>query len=155
MIRKTLTYQDYEGVEHTKDFYFSLNQTEFALLNNKYPGGFEAHLKRIQEDHAEEKLLELLIAFITEGYGIRESDDDFVKEDERGRKLGKRFICTEACDNLLTELLEKENNIGAFLIGMLPKKDQERAKAGLAEMEERQKKQQANVTALPGNKVEE
>lgn len=133
MIRKTLTYLDYEGQEHTKDFYFSLNQTEFALMNNRLPGGFDAYLKRIQEDHNEEKLLELLIMFIVEGYGIRESGDDFIKEDDQGRKLGVRFKCTEACDTLITELLEKENNIGAFLIGMLPKSIQSKADAGFKE----------------------
>ena len=145
MIRKTLTYLDYEGQEHTKDFYFSLNQTEFALMNNRLPGGFESYLKRIQEDHNEEKLLDLLTMFIVEGYGIRESDDDFVKEDEQGRKLGKRFKCTEACDNLLTELLEKENNVAAFLIGMLPKSIQKNADARFKEAMAKD----GNVSALP------
>ena len=148
MIRKTLTYLDYEGQEHTKDFYFSLNQTEFALMNNRLPGGFESYLKRIQEDHNEEKLLELLTMFIVEGYGIRESDDDFIKEDEQGRKLGKRFKCTEACDNLITELLEKENNIGAFLIGMLPTSIQKKADKNLKEV----MANGGNLSALPGVK---
>lgn len=148
MIRKTLTYKDYEGVEHTKDFYFSLNQTEFALMNNKMPGGFEAYLKRIQEDHNEEKLLEMLVWFIEEGYGIRMGDDDFIKEDEVGRKLGKRFRCTEACDNLITELLEKENNIGTFLIGMLPESLKPQARKNI---DEALAKSRANITALPGN----
>jgi len=147
MIRKTLTYKDYEGVEHTKDFYFSMNQTEFALLNNRLPGGFDAYLKRIQEDHNEEKLLELLTMFIADGYGIRLGDDDFVKEDEVGRKLGKRFLSTEACDNLLTELLEKENNIGAFLIGMLPSSLQGPVKDKL---DDNLRKSQTNISALPG-----
>ena len=150
MIRKTLTYLDYEGQEHTKDFYFSLNQTEFALMNNRLPGGFESYLKRIQEDHNEEKLLELLTMFIVEGYGIRMSDDDFIKEDEQGRKLGIRFKCTEACDNLITELLEKENNIGAFLIGMLPKSIQKKADAG---MKEGMEKNGGKLTALPGTET--
>lgn len=152
MIRKTLTYLDYEGQEHTKDFYFSLNQTEFALMNNRLPGGFDAYLKRIQEDHNEEKLLELLIMFIEEGYGIRESDDDFVKEDEQGRKLGKRFKCTEACDNLITELFEKENNIGAFLTGMLPQSIQGKVNASI---DDAMKKAKANISALPGVKADE
>lgn len=150
MIRKTLTYLDYEGQEHTKDFYFSLNQTEFALMNNRLPGGFDSYLKRIQEDHNEEKLLELLTMFIVEGYGIRMSDDDFIKEDEQGRKLGIRFKCTEACDNLITELLEKENNIGAFLIGMLPKSIQKKADAG---MKEAMEKNGGKLTALPGTET--
>lgn len=131
MIRKTLTYLDYEGEEHTKDFYFSMSQTEFSLLNNTIPGGFESYLKRIQEDHNEEQLLNLLTMFIVEGYGERTPDGlGFVKEDLQGRKLGKLFLCTEACDNLLTELLEKENNIGAFITGMMPKSIQGKVDAG-------------------------
>ena len=151
MIRKTIKYQDYEGQEHTKDFYFSLNQTEFALMNNRLPGGFDSYLKRIQEDHNEEKLLDLLIMFIVEGYGIRESDDSFIKEDDQGRKLGMRFKCTEACDNLITELLEKENNIGAFLTGMLPKSIQKKVDANIKEIQANG----GNLTALPGTKVDE
>lgn len=147
MIRKTIPYLDYNGTEHVKDFYFSINQTEFAMLNNRFPGGFQAYLKRIEEDHNEEKLLELLILFIVEGYGIRMADDDFIKEDEQGRKLGLRFKCSEACDNLITELLEKENNIGAFLLGMLPASIQK--KANSPEFKEAMAKAGGNVTALP------
>lgn len=132
MIKKTLTYLDYEGVEHTKDFYFSMSQTEFTLLNNQIPGGFDTYLKRIQEDHNEEQLLNLLTTFIVEGYGERTPDGlGFIKEDAQGRKLGKLFLCTEACDNLLTELLEKENNIGAFMTGMMPASIQGKVEAGL------------------------
>lgn len=132
MIKKTLTYKDYEGQEHTKDFYFSMNQTEFALMNNQLPGGFEFYLKKIQEDHDETKLLELLTMFIVEGYGERLMDGlGFSKEDLQGRKLGKLFLSTEACDNLITELLEKENNIGAFLTGMLPASIQGKVEQGI------------------------
>lgn len=132
MIKKTLTYRDYEGMEHTKDFYFSMNQTEFALMNNRLPGGFEFYLQKIQQDHDETKLLELLTMFIVEGYGERMMDGlGFSKEDLQGRKLGKLFLSTEACDNLITELLEKEDNLGAFLIGMLPASVQGNVREGL------------------------
>lgn len=148
MIRKTLTYLDYDGNEHTKDFYFSLSQTEISLLNNQIPGGFETYLKRIQEDHNEEQLLNLLTTFIIEGYGERTPDGSgFIKEDAHGRKLGKLFVCTEACDNLLMELLEKENNIGAFITGMMPKSLQGKAEAAFKEAVEKAEK--TGVVQLP------
>lgn len=137
MIKKTLTYHDYEGEEHTKDFYFSLNQTEFALMNNRLPGGFEYYLQKIQQDRDETKLLELLTMFIAEGYGERLMDGlGFSKEDLQGRKLGKLFLSTEACDNLITELLEKENNLGAFLTGMLPASIQGQVSAKIKELQD-------------------
>lgn len=150
MIKKTLTYLDYEGAEHTKDFYFSMSQTEFALLNNKIPGGFDTYLKRIQEDHNEEKLIDLLTTFIIEGYGERTPDGlGFIKEDIQGRKLGKLFVCTEACDNLITELFEKENNIGAFIIGMLPKSIQGKAEAEFKKVVDDASKDGDKIVSLP------
>lgn len=150
MIKKTLTYLDYEGEEHTKDFYFSMSQTEFTLLNNKIPGGFDTYLKRIQEDHNEEKLIDLLTTFIIEGYGERTPDGlGFIKEDIQGRKLGKLFVCTEACDNLITELFEKENNIGAFIIGMLPKSIQGKAEAEFKKVVDDASKDGDKIVSLP------
>lgn len=150
MIKKTLTYLDYEGTEHTKDFYFSMSQTEFTLLNNKIPGGFDTYLKRIQEDHNEEKLIDLLTTFIIEGYGERTPDGlGFIKEDIQGRKLGKLFVCTEACDNLITELFEKENNIGAFIIGMLPKSIQGKAEAEFKKVVDDASKDGDKIVSIP------
>lgn len=134
MIRKTLTYHDFDGEEHTKDFYFSMNQTEFGLMNSKIPGGLENYLKRIQEDKDSTKMLELLTMFITESYGERSDDGAlFFKKDSKGRKLGEAFLLTEACDNLMTELLENENRIAAFLTGMLPTNIRGRVEAGIRE----------------------
>lgn len=151
MIYKTITYHDYKEVEHTKDFYFSLNQTEFALLNNNLPGGFELYLKRIQEDHNEEKLLELLTMFIEASYGQWIDDENFVKETPQGLKLGKMFLSTEACDNLITDLLEKENNIGAFLTGMLPKNIRGNVEAKIKEASDPEEagQKEARVVTFP------
>lgn len=132
MIKKTLTYHDFDGEEHTKDFYFSMNQTEFGLLNNRIPGGLENYLKRIQEDKDTTKLLDLLSMFIVESYGDRSDDGAlFFKKDSVGRKLGEAFLLTEACDNLMSELLEDENGIAAFLTGMLPTNIRGKVEAGI------------------------
>ena len=131
MIGKTIPYQDLEGNPKVKTFYFSINQTEFAALNNRLEGGLENYVKKLMDSHDETKLLDLIMLFIVEGYGIRESSDDFIKEDAQGRKLGMRFRSSEACDKLLEELLDKENNIWAFIIGMLPASQQAKVKANL------------------------
>lgn len=132
MIKKTLTYHDFDGEEHTKDFYFSMNQTEFGLLNNRIPGGLENYLKRIQEDKDTTKLLDLLSMFIVESYGDRSDDGAlFFKKDSAGRKLGEAFLLTEACDNLMSDLLEDENGIAAFLTGMLPTNIRGKVEAGI------------------------
>ena len=148
MIKKTLTYHDFDGEERTKDFYFSMNQTEFGLLNNRIPGGLENYLKRIQEDKDTTKLLDLLTMFITESFGERSPDGAmFFKKDPYGRKLGESFLMTEACDNLLSELLDNENHIAAFLTGMLPTNIRGKVEAGIREA-------QLNAETN-GNKIED
>lgn len=147
MIGKKIPYKDYEGVDREKTFYFSINQTEFTMLNNRFEGGLEGYVKRIIENHDEEKIIDLLMLFIVEGYGVRESSDDFVKEDPQGRKLGMRFKCSEACDNLVEELLTKDNNIWAFIIGMLPASVQEKVKKGFDEATN--ETEADNIVAMP------
>ena len=47
MIKKTITYEDYDGNTRTQDFWFNLSQREIARMEVSTPGGFEAMVKRI------------------------------------------------------------------------------------------------------------
>lgn len=148
MIKKTLTYHDYDDELRTKDFYFSMNQTEFGLLNNRIPGGLENYFAKIQEDRDSSKLLDLLVMFITESYGERSADGStFIKKDPAGHKLGEWFISSEACDNLLTSLLEDENSIAAFLTGIMPIEIREKAEKSFREAQEQAKQALPEKTA--------
>ena len=149
MIYKTIPYKDYADVEHEKTFFFSLNQAEFTVLNGRLPGGLDGYITKMVEDRDPSKIVELLMMFIVEGYGIRESDDDFIKEDPQGRKLGLRFKCSEACDNLIMELLKNDNSIWEFIIGMLPKSAQAKAQAAFDDAMARKEKEDNKVVALP------
>lgn len=145
MIKKTITYFDFEGKERTDDFFFSLNQLEFTKMNTAIPGGMEAYLEKIQKDNDEDAMLNLVISFITQSYGERTPDGKgFIKKDKEGRPLGDQFICTEACDNLITELLTNENAIASFLTGILPTSVQGKVEEGMKALREGN-----SLTALP------
>lgn len=126
MIKKTITYEDYNGNERTKDFYFHMNQVEFSKLNAEIPGGIEKRMQRIIEDRDEDALLLIIDKMVSRGYGEFDDQEEFTKIGKNGRPLFEKFVNTSAYDNLIIELIKNENNIIEFLRGMMPNSVQER-----------------------------
>lgn len=146
MIKKTITYEDYNGEERTKDFYFHMNQVEFSKLNGEIPGGIEKRMQKVIEDRDEDALLRIIDLMVSRGYGEFNDDDEFTKVGRNGRPLYEKFINTDAYDQLIIELIQNENNIAEFLRGMMPKKVQGRIDE---EMKKRQEEEQKAVKLTP------
>ena len=47
MLKKTITYTDYNGVERTEDFYFNLTKAELMEMEIGTTGGMADMIKRI------------------------------------------------------------------------------------------------------------
>ena len=47
MLKKTMTYTDYDGVTRTEDFYFNLTQAEVAEMEMSVDGGLTKLINRI------------------------------------------------------------------------------------------------------------
>lgn len=144
MIKKTITYDDFEGNKKTKDFYFHMNQVEFAKLNGEVPGGLEHRIQEIIDDRDQDAMLRMIDMLVSRSYGERD-EDGFTKIGLNGRPLYEKFVNTDAYDKLLIELITGENNITNFLKGIMPSEIQ-------GKLDEEMKKQQAEgkLTALPG-----
>lgn len=125
MLKKTITYKDYNDVERTEDFLFNLTQTELMKWDLKTPGGLAAKLEKITQKFDVPSLTEFLEDLIDKSYGIK-SDDGvrFIKDP----KLSEMFRQTEAYDQLFTELFSNEKKTADFINGILPKDLLEKAK---------------------------
>ena len=147
MIKKTIAYEDFEGNPKTKDFYFHMNQVEFAKLNGEIPGGLEKRINEIINDRDQDAMLRMIDLLVSRSYGKFDDDDEFTKIDRNGRPLYEKFVNTDAYDKLIIELVSSEKGIVNFLSGIMPKEIQ-------AKLDEELKKQeaekQAKLTALPG-----
>ena len=137
MVKKTVTFTDFEGKEITKDFYFNLSKMEVRVLDRKIPGGLMNMITQIQQEKDVDRFLDFLDLVILESYGERGDDDRFVKEDSRGRRLSSYFKISEAWDVLFTNLLQNDKELEDFLSGIIPKdvaeqarKDMETARQG-------------------------
>lgn len=125
MLKKTITYKDYNGIERTEDFYFNLTQTELMKWDLKTPGGLAAKLEKITQKFDVPSLTEFLEDLIDKSYGIKSEDGvRFIKDPD----LSKMFRQTEAYDQLFIELFSDEKKTADFINGILPKELLEKAK---------------------------
>lgn len=124
MIKKTITSDGFDGTPKTKDYYFHMNQVEFAKLNGEIPGGLEKRIQEIIADQDKDAMLRIIDMLVSRSYGRFDDDDEFTKIDRHGRPLYEKFVNTDAYDKLIIELISGEKNIVDFLSGIMPKEIQ-------------------------------
>lgn len=133
MLKKTITYTDYDGNERTEDFYFNLTKAEIIELNLSPTGGLEKSIKKIIKEEDTAKIIEIIKHIILVSYGEKSLDGKrFVKTASDGHKLSDDFKETEAFSELFMELIESDKNASAFISGIIPKMDNKQTPATIA-----------------------
>ena len=151
MVKKTLTYNDFDGREVTKDHYFNISKMEFRELDRTIPGGLQNLIDKIRVEKDEDRMLDLMSTLILASYGEKTEDGRFVKEDPYGRKLSSYFKISEAWDILFMNLLQNEQELNEFLTGIVPKDIAESAKEQLEKEKANLEQGAGNLTPLPKN----
>ena len=83
MLKKTITYTDYNGVERTEDFYFNLSKAEIAEMELEIPGGMTALIERITKTKDTPSLVKMFKDLILRAYGEKSDDGRrFIKSKE-------------------------------------------------------------------------
>lgn len=119
-IRK-ITFTDYNGLEHTRTYYFNLSKSELLRLQLSIGGGLTEYAKRLMDTEDMVHLSELFEKLILMSYGEKSDDGmHFIKEDENGKKLADMFKQTAAYDELYTELCTNEQSAIEFFNSVIP-----------------------------------
>lgn len=117
MLKKTITYTDFDGNERTEDHYFNLTEAEIQESNLRTPGGIEAKLKKIAQAKDPNELVTYFKSFILDAYGVKSEDGRrFIKSDE----LKTEFSQTGAYNKLFMELTTNTDAAIAFVQGVIP-----------------------------------
>jgi hypothetical protein len=117
MLKKTVTYVDYNGVERTEDFYFNLSKAEVAEMELSVEGGFSKMLEEIVRSKDNVRIMELFKQMVLKAYGEKSADGKrFVKSKE----LSEAFSQTEAYSEIFMELALDEKAAAAFVNGIMP-----------------------------------
>ena len=121
MLKKTITYTDYNGVELTEDFYFNLSKAEAIELEVGIPGGLTAMIQNIVAANDNPSIIKVFKEFILKAYGVKSPDGKrFMKTDENGRPLADKFKETEAYSELFMELATNADEASKFINGIIP-----------------------------------
>lgn len=114
MLKKTVTYTDFENQKRTEDLYFHLTKAELIEFVSQYPDDFSAYVKKISESNNKAELIAMFRRIIMMSYGIKDGPK-FTKTAE----LSEEFSHTEAYSELFLELFSKTDNLIDFFNAVL------------------------------------
>lgn len=117
MLKKTITYTDYNGTERTENFYFSLNKAEIMDMELSVTGGMRQLLQMIIDKQDIPKIIDAFKNLIKSAYGEKSPDGRrFIKSKE----LTEAFVQTEAYSELYMELIGNAEKAAEFINGIVP-----------------------------------
>ena len=120
MLKKTITYTDYDGVQRTEDFFFNLSKAEVAEMELSNHGGMERLIQQIAMTQDRKRLVELFKEIILKSYGEKSLDGRrFIKSKE----LSEAFSQTEAYSELFMQLATDTEAASKFINGIMPQTD--------------------------------
>lgn len=120
MLKKTVTYTDYNGVERTEDFYFNLTKAEITEMELSTEGGLEAMIRKIVAEKNAPAIIKIFKELVLKAYGEKSPDGRrFIKNDE----VRDAFSQTEAYSEIFMELATDADAAAAFVNGITPKID--------------------------------
>lgn len=121
MLKKTITYTDFNGVERTEDFYFNLTKAELAEMEMGTKGGMAEKIQSIVKAEDVKSIIDIFKGIILQSYGEKTEDGRrFMKVDENGKPLNIAFSQTEAYSALFMELATDTDKATEFINGLIP-----------------------------------
>lgn len=118
MLKKTITYTDYNGTERTEDHYFNLTEAEVMEMEMSTTGGLAEMIQRIVAAQDAPAIIKIFKELILNAYGQKSPDGKrFVKNQE----LRDEFAQTEAYSKLFMELATDADAAAKFVNGIMPK----------------------------------
>lgn len=125
MLKKTITYVDYDGNKRTEDHYFNLSKAELTEMEMSENGGFDKFIEQIVKTENNKEIYRLFKEIILMSYGEKSYDGKhFIKKktvDGQTIYLRDQFEQTEAFSELVMELFSSENAASDFINQVIPK----------------------------------
>ena len=117
MLKKTITYTDFNGNERTEDFYFNLTKAEVMEMEMSTTGGMAEMIQRIVAAQDAPAIIKIFKDLVLKAYGQKSPDGKrFVKNNE----LREEFAQTEAYSQLFMELATDADAAAKFVNGIMP-----------------------------------
>ena len=126
MVKKTVTYTDYNGVERTEDAYFNLNELELVEMSTELPDQLtdaisgnknaEEVAGKVLQKLGQKGIIEFVKNLMIKSYGVKSEDGrSFIKNE----KLVEEFKCSALFSEIVMELLT-DDNASEFINAIIP-----------------------------------
>ena len=117
MLKKDITYKDFNGNEVTDPFAFHLSPSTLLEIEAETPGGMEATLQRMQDTNDPALILNTFKKLITRSIGhVSENGKQFIQTDE----IRNEFLQSNAYSALLLQLMRDEEFAATFFNAIMP-----------------------------------
>ena len=121
MIKKTVTYTDYNGVERTENFYFNLNKAEVMEMEMSTDGGMAESIQKIVDAKDAPAIIRVFKDLVLKAYGVKSDDGrQFKKAKPDGTRYADDFKETEAYSQIFMELATDADAAAKFVNGIIP-----------------------------------
>lgn len=126
MLKKTITYEDFDGNTVSEDHYFNLSSAKLIELNARSGDeGWGTHLQKIVERNDRNEVVDAFIDLLRMSYGIRDLETNrFLQSDD----IFADFQSSLAYDTFFEELFTVEDAMANFFMEVMPKSIQNAAK---------------------------
>lgn len=129
MLKKTITYTDYDNNERTEDFYFNLSKAEVIEMQLSEAGGLDQQIQKLISTQDTKRIVDIFKKLILKAYGEKSPDGKrFIKSEE----LSEAFSQTEAYTELFVELSTNADAAADFFNHIVPQVPEAKAAPSVA-----------------------
>lgn len=145
MLKKTISYTDFNGDEVKEDCFFHLSKAELIELEVSHEGGLSDAMTKVIEANDGQTIIGEFKKIILMAYGKKSPDGKrFIKN----QKLREEFESSEAYSTLFVELVTDADAASDFVNGIVPPDLAEEASKIAAQAETEEKLPTVTLTDL-------
>jgi len=117
MLKKTISYVDFDDNKKTEDFYFNLTKAEVAEMEVSVNGGLSKMIQQIIKTEDKKEIVAILKDVILRAYGEKTLDG---KRFMKTKEIRESFASTEAYSELFISLANNSEMAAEFFNGIIP-----------------------------------
>lgn len=120
MYKITKKYEDFNGKEIERDFYFNLTKADILKMELSEEGGMDKRLQRLVKTQDMKEAIKVFEGLLLMSYGVKTDDGRFVKNDE----VRQEFVSSAAYSEIYWDLATNPEEAQKFIEGVVPKLEQ-------------------------------
>ena len=117
MYKETFTYEDFNGLERTEDFYFNLSEAELIDMNTSINGGLMDMIKKIVAAQDTPNIMKWFKEILLASYGEKSEDG---RQFNKSPEIRNGFEHTPVYSIMYTRLATDDEYAAKFMNSIVP-----------------------------------